>query len=202
MELLLDGERLSLAAGTETLAQALRLGIETARSRGLMVVEATADGQPLDESVMERGTAATLSLRTAHPGKLARETLLQAAETMETVRAHQQKCGEALGKGDESGGIDHLRVALEGWQMVRDVIDQTRALVGKDWKDVVVFGTHGEATVDHAIEQLAIALKAIKATSEAQDWSGLSDIVMYDMDALAEVFVSLLRALAERAHQP
>ncbi len=203
MELFLDGVRLELAAESHSLSAAFQAGIDSARSRGRLVVEALADGRPIDESMIATGfTPGSVELKTANPDELARDTLLQAAESLETVRGQQQACGEAFSKGDEAKGVDHLRVALEGWQMIRDVIEQTRALVGERWADVVVSGTHGEATLEHAVGQLAIALRAIKATSEAEDYSGLSDIVMYDMDVLADVFAGLLRELAERSAQP
>jgi len=202
MELLLDGERLAVAAGRNTLAEALKTAMDAARTRGRIITEATADGRPIDDSMLESGaTAALIEIKSAIPGELARDTLLQTADTLEAIRVQQQACGEAFAKGDESTGVDHLRVALMGWQTVRDVIEQTRTLVGDRWSGVVVSGVHGEATLEHAVGQLAIALRAIKSTSEAQDWSGLSDIVMYDMDVLAEVFVGLLGALAQRSAQ-
>lgn len=202
MELTLDGERLPLAPAENTITAALRIGVDTAASRSRMIIEVIVDGRPLDKAKMDSDVAAKVELRTAHPGELVRDTLLQAAESLDTVRAQQQACGEAFAKGDEPTAIDYLRVALEGWQMIRDVIEQTRQLVGDKWTDVVVSGIHGEATLDHAVGQLAIALKAIKATSETQDWSALADIIMYDMDVLADIFTGLLKALAERSYQP
>ena len=51
-------------------------------------------------------------------------------------------------------------------------------------------------TLPEAIERLTAGLSEVRRCVQGQDWAGLSDVLLYDLDALAEQWQSLLREVA------
>ncbi|MFZ4575552.1 MAG: hypothetical protein ACOYN0_14235, partial [Phycisphaerales bacterium] len=54
----------------------------------------------------------------------------------------------------------------------------------------------GEISFDQAVSAFGRTLKTIQDSIQRQDWSELSDLVAYDMNALADQWIGLLESLS------
>lgn len=197
MRLIMDGTTISDAA--EGVAQALETARAQAEQLGRLVIEVRADGEPADDllGAPPEGTAGVgeISVTTADRSAFLRETLAEARDALARTREDQQRAAELVDSGEVAQAIGALRGIVEGWQMVRSVVDQTAALAGVALDGVRV----GDETGDAVIRSLAQDLVALRDAVGREDWSALSDALACDLDARAGQWIDLMGELTSRA---
>jgi|SRR5262245_38404042 len=199
MRVLLDGQPLSIAR--DSLAEALRAGVEQAASRGRIIIEARADGRPIPDDQLSSppDTAAgveQVTLTSAEPRTLVRVTLLDAAEALDGVRVEQAAVAEMLQAGRTDEALEKLTGVMGTWQAVRDVLSRSAEVVSLDLSTLKLPDVDEESSLGPATRALATHLREIKEAVSSEDWSALSDIVAYDLDAQAGVWRRVLTSLA------
>lgn len=176
MRVFLDNEELA-GAGT-TLASAL----EAARreSGGRFVIEAVADGDPVHpsdfESPPERDPyAAELRFKSADARSLVRETLAEAADRVSALREIQQQAALAVQGGRLGETLRDIGVVLDGWSTVRRALELAMA-------SGFLAGAAQDSEIEAVVKGLAERLGELKRALAAQDWSGLGDVLAFDLD--------------------
>ncbi len=197
MRVIMDGQTVTdHAAG---IAQALDLVRRKADELGRLVIEVSADGQPaadlLDRMPQDTAGVAELGVTTAEKSLFLRETLLDARDTLERTRADQQSAAAQVDSGEVAQALGSLRAIVEGWQLVRSVVDQAAALLGASLHELRAGDTPG----DEVIHALAADLVALRDAVSREDWSVLSDTLACDLDARAEQWLGLIAVLTDRA---
>jgi hypothetical protein len=92
--------------------------------------------------------------------------------------------------------MGYLQESFRTWAAVRDLLDQSARLLSLDLSGYVAPGVHGEVSFDGAVSQMIKTLKGVQDAVQREDWSELTDLVGYDMDALADQWIGLLDGLA------
>lgn len=197
MRVTMDGQTVTdHAAG---IAQALDLVRRKAHELGRLVIEVSADGQPagelLDRMPQDTAGVSELGVTTAEKSLFLRETLLDARDTLERTRADQQSAAAQIDSGEVAQALQALRAIVEGWQLVRSVVDQAAALLGVPLHQLRAGDTPG----DEVIRALAGDLVALRDAVSREDWSALSDTLACDLDARADQWLGLIAVLTDRA---
>jgi hypothetical protein len=193
----MDGQTISEdAAGV---AQALELARHKADELGRLVIEVLADGQPaadlLDRLPQDPAGVAELGVTTADKSLFLRETLFDARDALDRTRADQQAAAGLVDSGEVAQALGSLRSIVEGWQLVRSVVDQAATLLDIPLHQLRSNDTPG----DEIIRALASDLVALRDAVSREDWSALSDTLACDLDARAEQWLGLIAALNDRA---
>ncbi|MCC5823566.1 MAG: hypothetical protein LAT64_10490 [Phycisphaerales bacterium] len=200
MRVIMDGQTISEDA--PGVAQALELARAKADELGRLVIEVQADGEPaadlLDRMPEDAAGVTELGVVTAEKSLFLRETLLEARDALERTRQDQQRAAELIDSGEVAQALGSLRGIVEGWQVVRSVIDQAATLAGVPITQIKA----GEATGDRVVRDLAADLVALRDAVSKEDWSALSDTLACDLDERAGMWLAMIDALAERAVQP
>ena len=200
MQVHLDGLPISIAR--PSLALALQTAAADALSRGRIIVEVKADGSILSSDELaspsdEHSAVSTLEMLSADPRELVRQTVLDGAEALESVRGEQARAMEQVQTGQVGEALETLQGAFITWQAARDVVARGAALLKVDLETLRLKGVDERVTFATATSSLLSHLSALKDALESQDWSALSDIVGYDLDADATTWHALLTAFAE-----
>ncbi|HBS28640.1 MAG TPA: hypothetical protein DEB06_04115 [Phycisphaerales bacterium] len=178
MRVLLDGTELT-GAGT-TLGSAIAAVRRAAGDR--FVIEATADGAAIVAEHFatppERDPyAAEVHFRTADPASLVRETLAEAADRVSALRAIQSEAARAVHAGRLGETLRDIGVVLEGWSTVRRALELALA------SGLVNAPQPGSGEdVESVVQGLVERLSELKRAIGVQDWSGLGDVLAYDLD--------------------
>jgi hypothetical protein len=199
MQVLLDGQPLFIER--PSLASALEVAVVNAKGRGRIVVEVKGDGVVLtgDQLAAPSDQAApyrTLDMVSADPKVLVRQTVLDAVEALESVRHEQARAMEQVQTGEVGEALTTLQGAFVTWQAARDVVSRGAQLLSIDLERVELQGVPEGVTFASATKDLLTHLGQLKSALEQQDWSALSDIVGYDLDADAQHWHALLTAFA------
>jgi hypothetical protein len=219
MRLLLDNQ--PIPCDRPTLAAALDAGRAAAQLRGRVIIEVSLDGQPVTDKALDAPEAldlpdAEVRLISADAGALVRSTLLEVADSMHAARHDQAAAAHALQLGKIEDAFQHIAAALGAWESVREVVVNGAALLNipldtlrvrvapaSDGPDPAPTGKPGaELAVAGAVESLTRHLQELKRAMQDRDWTGLADVLAYDMQDLAETWRSILLALAEVAASP
>jgi hypothetical protein len=200
MQVLLDGNPLSVS--NPSLAGALATAAADAQSRGRIIVEVKADGVLLSDDKLgnpstEPSTIKELRLLSAEPRALVRHTILEAVSALESARTEQAAAAELIQSGDPEQALGKLQAAMITWQTVRDVVEQSAAVLRIDLDSLVLPGVDEGISFKTATKDLLGHLKQMRTALDQQDWSALSDVVGYDLDAQADVWKGLLVALSQ-----
>ncbi|CAG1009309.1 hypothetical protein PHYC_03686 [Phycisphaerales bacterium] len=195
----LDGH--PLAIPRPTLAEALRAASAAAKALGRVIVEVKADGEQIPDDALARPseeltTVRSLTFISADPKQLVGQTLLDAAAALDDVLGEQQMVSDLVQMGRTEEAIDPLRRVLTTWQAARDVVDRGSALLGINVNTLKLEGLDAEEGFEGSTRSLRENLRALRDAMEAEDWSAVSDVVAYDLDAQAKRWSGLLRALA------
>jgi hypothetical protein len=186
----LDGE--PLRAQRDTLQAGLRVAADEAQQRGRIIVEATADGSPIAEPVLENppDTPFDGELRfvSVEPKMLARTTLQDASEALEQAREAQKRGAELIESGRPEESLTPLGEAIDVWRVVRDAVQKSVAIAPTG---------AGQAGLSELVTMLGATLTEIKRSLTAQDWSALSDALHYDMDEQVDRWQSLLTHMVD-----
>jgi hypothetical protein len=178
MRAFLDGQPLDLAR--PTLAAALRAGVAAAGDRGRVVVQAELDGAALEEAVLqnppETAPGAELRLTSIGPRELVSDTLGSAISALEAVRSEQRHAADLIWASRPDEALAPLSTCVQTWNGVRDAVGKSVAMLGPEFE--------GEATrsgLAPAAQSLSRGLAELRRCLEAQDWSGLSDCLAFDL---------------------
>ncbi|MCC7389662.1 MAG: hypothetical protein IT431_12935 [Phycisphaerales bacterium] len=181
-----------------TLAEGLAAALHRARAMDRVIVDILADGRAIgadeldDQGAMAR-PCDELRLTTAEPRAFVRVTLQDAADALDGARDEQRRAAELVEAGSTTEAYQALERALGLWQAARQTLDQGSQLLGLDLS-VLPFGSTDE--LPEAIAMLGSGLEEVRRSVTAQDWSGLTDILLYDLDELVGRWQALLRAVA------
>jgi hypothetical protein len=200
MEVLLDGQPVLIAR--PSLALALETAAADAQKRGRIIVEVKGDGIALTGEQLEApsdggSTFAQVAMVSADPRVIVRQTVLDAVEALGAVRGEQARAMEQVQSGAIPEALQTLQGAFMTWQAARDVVARGARLLSIDLATIELPGIDNGATFQSATDSLLAHLAGVKAALTQQDWSALSDIVGYDLDADAQTWHALLSAFAD-----
>ena len=180
MKVMLDGSALDVA--DQTLGCALTSALEAAGDR--LIIEAIADGVRVPEEDLatppERSPyASEIKFLSADPLALMKVTLGEAADSLEHIVRWQSEAGEQIQAGDLESAMPIIGRLLKGWGAVRTTVE------------LIVEGgllSHSQATtsLQPLVDDLATLLRLLKESIEGQDWSSVSDVLIYDLEEQAD----------------
>jgi hypothetical protein len=177
MDVILDGSRID-AAGT-TLASALDAARKRAGER--LIVRATADGVAIAPSDLDHPPAtdpyaSRLEFTSAERDLLLKEAGRDAAEALDALRERQSAASELLQQGKVHEAVGQVAEIVTQWSVVRQAILLTlRASPEDRYHDA------DRAELNSVLTGLASSLKEIKRAISHQDWSGLGDVLAWDL---------------------
>jgi hypothetical protein len=200
MRVVIDNEPLS--ASPASIAEALSVARLHAEARGRVVIEAVLDGEPLSDTQLSDppktpSKGAEIRFATAEPAELVGSTLVGVAETLVDVKTEQQAAAELLTLGKMSEAMDRLHNALRTWDAVRQAVIDGTTLMGLSVETLHVPTSSGQVRMSAQVKRLSEALAEVKRTFGAEDWSGLADVLGYDMQEQADQWRESLAGLAE-----
>jgi hypothetical protein len=197
----LDGTTLTVSK--PTIAAALRHAADAARAAGRVIIEVKADGERLPDEVLAAPTEEAtgigeLAFVTADPALLVSQTLYDAAEALDQARAEQQGVADLIQSGRTAEIGEPLARVLGTWQAIGEVVERGATLLTLDLSTMRLDGIDEDESFGASTTALREHLRALRDSVRDEDWSGVSDILAYDLDAQAERWARLLRALAGR----
>lgn len=202
MRVLLDGNEIPTTE--PTLASAIDAGRAAAETAGRAIIEVVVNGEPvtgggLDEPSTDAIEGAEVRLTSTDPVSLVKTTLLDAADALESTRPQHTEIAEGLQAGQAGGALEQLASTLQIWQAAQDVLTRGWMLLGRDAASLTPPTESGADSVEQMVERLAVELREIKRALGDQDLAAVADVVGYELEPMAEHWVSLLRDAAGRA---
>jgi hypothetical protein len=202
MNVYLDDEPLQVEP--PTLARAIEVARNAADARGRVVIEVKGDGRAVAADLLDNPPDTTAGLRelrliSTPPGPFVRETLLEARTVLDDAVQAQEAAADAIQSGSLEQALEPLHKALQCWSLVRDVVDQSQALLGQTASSITFNAPDGPTTGDASIARLSAVLADVRSALERSDWSALSDALAYDLGDLSLVWRAMLEALGDRA---
>lgn len=203
----LDDEALAVPA--PTLAGVLAAATAAADAKGRIIIEAVADGLPLDDAQLAAPAVTPLAyrrvaLRSADPKVLVHVTLHDAADALEHARKVHEEAAGLIQAGTPERALPKLTESISTWQAVCEVVQKSAALLRLDLDTVPFDGakTGADALFSTQFRLLTERLSALKQALAVQDWSALADVLAYDLAPAAGAWATMLRHLAGRIHTP
>jgi hypothetical protein len=203
MRVLLDDAPLSI--DRPTLACALETGIGHAQQAGRVVIEIKLNGVALTDDQLaapsdEESPGAEVTMTTAEPVALVRETLIDGRDALAEAIALQKASAEMLHAGQTKDALKAVGETLGLWQAVQQVVQQTTKVVGATPQTLTLEPpAAGEAPVPLAtrVEELAATLIEIRDAMREGDTARLADALEYDLVEKAELWRTLLHNFAK-----
>lgn len=220
MQVLIDGAPLAHSASTFTDAlEAAR--IETNRlGRVIIGIEVDgaawspgATGSPAAEQMNGRD----VRLFTHDPRSLVGRTLLDVADLLKATGPQHHDAAILIQSGKLGEGMKLLGQTISAWESARTAITQCAALLGtsvekllslpgastptaaKTHADPAGSGPPGETAVGSGlIHELTNSLQEVKRAVKDNDWSGLADVLEYEMAELCTTWQGVVTAAARR----
>jgi hypothetical protein len=197
MQVFVDDQPVTVAS--PTLAAALAAAKQSAHERGRVVIDAVLDGVSVPDELLSSPTqdefvGSDVRFATADPALLVGETLRGVADALEEAKADHVRAAELIQQGRIEDAMNRLTVAFGVWEQARTAVINGSALLGVALPAMRT----DEIDAEKAVADLAGRLGEIKRAFVAQDWSGLSDILAYDMPEQGSAWQRLLRGIAER----
>lgn len=197
MQVFLDGE--PLAVERATLASGLRAGSEAAQKKGRVVVEVYVDGNLVSDTLVgdppDEALGSELRLVSVEPRLLVRETLLDAADALDKAGQEQTDAADEIQSGRVEDAMPLLQSAILKWQAVRDAVEKSASLLEIPLNSRV--SGRGDRSLGQVVDGLAASLTDIRTSLESEDWSGLADLLAYDMAEQVKGWQDMLRSLAD-----
>jgi hypothetical protein len=188
----LDDQPLDLPA--PTIASALRAGIAAAEARGRMVVEVRLDGTAVGDALLKAPPdvplGAELRLITAELTALVGEALQAAAGALSQAGRDQAHAAELIRTARMDEAVSPLSAAVQAWNGVREAVAKSLGTLGPRFSGAAV-----ASGVDARAQALAAALAELRRCLEAQDWSGLADVLGEDLSAETVAWGRMLESL-------
>lgn len=169
-----------------------------AESGGRLIVDILVDGQPAPDAIFDEDPQGLdeineLRFTTADTSELIIETANTAIESVELLKADHEAGAQQIRSGDLQDSMETMRSILEGWQAMRDIVDQITQITNIDIQSLPV----GQQTGSEIITSLSNSLSEIRETLQNEDWSSLGDVIEYDLNELAIQWSAMLSALIE-----
>jgi hypothetical protein len=205
MRVFLDGQPLALERAT--LASALHAASDVAQARGRVVVEVKVDGTIVSDTILsdppDEALGSEMKIISVEPHLLVRETLLDAVEALDRAGQEQTDAAGEIQSGRVETAMPLLQSAILKWQAVRDAVEKSASLLDIPL-DSHISGPEGagERNLGQVVEGLASSLTEVRRALEAEDWSGLADLLAYDMSEQIRSWQEMLRSLAEGLRKP
>lgn len=201
MRITLDEQACELSA--TSVGEAIAAAADLAESNGRLVVEVYVDGEKLSDEALgeERRMASNadeVRLVSVEPTQMVRQTLLDAAELLESIDMTQRTAAERLQEADEATGFEMLGEALEMWIIVQRATLQSAQLLSLDLDKVRT----DEMTMLEGIERLNGHLVQLRSALQTRDSVSVSDTLLYEMPAVVEAWEALLKQTAESVTTP
>lgn len=200
MRLLLDND--VIFTPRESLALALKTGVEEAERRGRIVIEVQGDGRPLADELLSAppdnaSGIHELKLISADPKLLVAETLMQAADSLRLARRHQSAASDKFLSNDTDAALDEVKSAFSVWQAVRDAFEKSAQVLGMHLFEIRFDVANGETrTAREDVDALTAALREVRDAMEAQDWSALADALEYGLSGVVDRWEFMLTAIS------
>ena len=200
MRLLLDND--VIFTPRESLALALKTGVEEAERRGRIVIEVQGDGRPLADELLaappdNASGIHELKLISADPRLLVAETLMQAADSLRLARQHQSAASDKFLANDTDGALDEVKNAISVWQAVRDAYEKSAQVLGTHLFEIRFDAGNGETrTAREDVDALTAALREVRDAMESQDWSALADALEYGLSGVVDRWEVMLTAIS------
>jgi hypothetical protein len=193
MNIWIDDTQLEAATDLDTALEQARLHAE---SQGRLIVDILVDGQPatdalFDEDASDLPPISELRFTTANTAALVNDTIDTAIESIDLLKADQQAGAQQIREGDMDNAMQSLRAIMEGWQAMRDIVDQIAQITNLDINTLAVGGQHAIEIVN----KLSKSLEDVRETLKNEDWSLLGDTIEYDLNELADQWSTLLSAM-------
>lgn len=181
------------------LAAGLRAAVDQAQTRGRIVIEVHADGEPLpgeslDDPDSHSAPIGELRLKSAPPRTFLKMTLHEAADALEQAERAQKEAADLLERGDAKSGFDRLGVAFVLWDAARDVLSKSQQILGIDLDTL----RQDPPSVADSVASLCRTLDAARDSIGKEDWATLSDLLRFDLAEEGARWREMLRDLAER----
>lgn len=199
MQVLLDNQPIPI--DRPTLAAAMRSAQEAARARGRIIVEAFADGTQISDELLSSPSddpvnIQHLNMRSAEPRSLVSFTLADAADALTHVADDHDRVGRDIQAGKTQAALGKLGESIATWQAVCDILNKGAALLHLDLDSLTL--PDGDPTpLSGRFAAMLEKLGSIRTALESQDFSALSDILLYDMAPLARQWSQTLRSIAD-----
>lgn len=195
---ILDGQ--PLAVPRPTLAAALQAAVDAARARGNVIVEVKLDGQRIGDDQLSSPAdvpmGGQLTFVSANPGELVSSAMRDAGEALTAAREEQAQAAGEVQAGRPERAMGALHGCFATWQSVLEVATQGCAMRGVGLHQAL---TPELGSVADAISELHGHLRSLRDALAAEDWSAVSDILAYDLDAQVSRWLALLGHLARPA---
>ena len=202
MEVSVDSEPLTGAA-----LDAETVGELVARIRNAdddrLVVAMRMDGREVDDDAVEELLATPLSapgqldMETASVHAIGAEALGQAANVLEETHRHHTTIAELLAGGKNAEAMELLNCCFAAWDVAKQALGQASHLIPD--LDAADQGEQGPARLT---EHLRDHLLRIRESMKIRDFVAVSDLIQYEMPAVADnwqrALVGLQHALLEK----
>ncbi len=193
MHIWIDDTQLSDATDINEALDNARLHAESA---GRLIIDILVDGQPAPDELYGEtpetlGPIQELRFTTADTQSMVNESISTAIDSIDLLKADQVQGAQQIRSGELGDAMDTLRAILEGWQAMRDMVDQITQITDLDIQSVQVGSEPGSVIV----QSLSTALSEVRETLQSEDWSSLGDVIEYDLEELATKWSALLSAL-------
>ncbi len=193
MNIWIDDTQLESAADLDTALEQARLHAE---SQGRLIVDILVDGQPatdafFDEDASDLPPISELRFTTANTAALVNDTIDTAIESIDLLKADQQAGALQIREGDMDNAMQSLRAIMEGWQAMRDIVDQITQVTDLDINTLSV----NQQPATEIVNKLSKSLEDVRETLKNEDWSLLGDTIEYDLNELADQWSTLLSSM-------
>lgn len=196
MRVYIDDTQLSDADNIE---HAIDLARDHIQDQPRLIVDVLADGEPATQQHLENPGAVIGELRfeTADTGAFLTETAHTAKDSIRLIQDDQTTCAAKLRTGELEGAMQSLAAIMDGWQAVRDIVDQVAQLAQIEIATLSVDDQTGAALT----QGLSEALTEVRESLQTQDWATLGDVVEYDLQTHATRWSALLDAMIDRTQR-
>ena len=193
MNIWIDDTQLESAADLDTALEQARLHAE---SQGRLIVDILVDGQPATDALFDEDPAdhppiSELRFTTANTAALVNDTIDTAIESIDLLKADQQAGAQQLREDDMDNAMQTLRAIMEGWQAMRDIVDQITQVTDLDINTLSV----NQQPATEIVNKLSKSLEDVRETLKNEDWSLLGDTIEYDLNELADQWSTLLSSM-------
>jgi hypothetical protein len=199
MRVFLDGQPLQLERAT--MASALHAASDAAQARGRVVVEVKVDGAIVSDTILsdppDEALGSEMKIISVEPRLLVRETLLDAVEALDRAGQEQTDAAGEIQSGRVENAMPLLQSAILKWQAVRDAVEKSASLLDIPLESRIAGPGGGERNLGQVVEGLAASLTQVRRALESEDWSGLADLLAYDMCEQIQSWQEMLRSLAD-----
>jgi hypothetical protein len=195
----LDGQRLEQPLAAEQNLGSLLEHVRTHAGERLLV-SVSLDGRVLNDVELQASMSrpvphsAQLDVESSEPIALVVSVLRGLAASFEDAGAELPAIADGLGATENSAAIRRISGIISLWQTSYRALAQCSGILQRDLTELA---TDERAVRDHLVELIA-QLSELRRVLEARDVVALTDMVRYELPALAERWQRLAADLAEQ----